>query len=57
MYEEAVIVSRFIQMDVLERDKLLNRFDSEVVEQVYKNAGWWEEEANADRIWNRKEAV
>lgn len=56
-YEKAVIVSRFIQMDAPERDKLLNRFDEDAVEQAYKNAGWYEEEANADRSWNRKEAV
>lgn len=56
-YETAVIVSRFIEMDKTARDKLLNRFNQEAVEQAYKAAGWYEEERNADREADRKEAV
>lgn len=56
-YENAVVVSRFIEMDYEAREKLLNRFQTEVVEEVYKKAGWYEEGTHADRIRNRKEAV
>ncbi|MCI5874466.1 MAG: hypothetical protein PUJ55_10840 [Clostridiales bacterium] len=56
-YEKAVIVSRFIQMDTEARDKLLSRFNDAEVEQVYKNAGRYEEGAHADRAADRKKAV
>lgn len=56
-YETAVIVSRFIEMDKVPRDRLLNRFDQTAVEQAYKAAGWYEEEVDADRERNRKKAV
>ena len=56
-YEMAVLVSRFIEMDRDSREKLLNQFQPEVVEQVYKNAGWYEEVSDADRKADRKEAV
>lgn len=44
-------------MDRDSREKLLNQFQPEVVEQVYKNAGWYEEENDAERKADRKEAV
>lgn len=56
-YEKAVVVSRFVGLDVEARDKLLNRFDSDEVTQVYKNAGRYEEVADADRGADRKQVV
>lgn len=56
-YELAVMISWFIQMDAEERDKLLSRFDDAEVEEVYKKAGRYEEEAHADRRADRKKAV
>lgn len=56
-YEKAVVVSRFIGMDAEARDKLLNRFDSDEVKRVYKNAGRYEEVADADRGADRKQVV
>lgn len=56
-YEKAVVISRFIGMDVEARDKLLNRFDPDAVKQVFKDAGRYEEVADADRGADRKQAV
>lgn len=56
-YEKAVVISRFIGMDAEARDKLLDRFDAEEVKQVYKDAGRYEEVADADRGTDRKQAV
>lgn len=56
-YEMAVMVSRFIELDREPRERLLNQFQPEVVECVYKNAGWYEEENDAERKADRKEAV
>lgn len=56
-YEKAVVVSKFIQMDEEARDKLLDRFEQELVIKAYKAAGWYEEETNVERSADRKEAV
>lgn len=56
-YENAVKISRFIQMDEEARDKLLDRFDKKLVIKAYKAAGWYKEEADAERETNRKKAV
>lgn len=56
-YEKAVVISRFVGMDVEARDKLLNRFDPDAVKQVFKDAGRYEEVADADRGADRKQAV
>lgn len=56
-YEKAVVVSRFIGMDAEARDKLLNRFDSDEVKQVFKDAGRYEEVTDADRGADRKQVV
>lgn len=57
VYEKAVIVSGFIQMDDEARDRLLNRFDQELVLKAYKAAGWYKEETNAEYHGDRKKAV
>lgn len=57
VYEKAVVISRFIGMDEEARDKLLNRFDADEVKQVFKDAGRYEEVADADRSADRKQAV
>ncbi len=56
-YEKAVDVSTFIEMDGAARDKLLEHFDADTVENVYRKAGWYKEEADADRTGDRKKAV
>lgn len=56
-YENAVKISRFIQMDKEARDKLLDRFDKKLVIKAYKAAGWYKEETDAEREADRKKAV
>lgn len=56
-YENAVKFSKFIQMDEEARDKLLDRFDQELVIKAYKAAGWYKEETDAEREADRKKAV
>lgn len=56
-YENALLVSRFVRLDDVARDRLLVRFDPTQVETAYKAAGWYKEEQNADREGNRKKAV
>lgn len=56
-YENALLVSSFVQMDDVARDRLLSRFDQAKVEEAYKAAGWYEEKKDADRERDYKKAV
>lgn len=54
-YEHALVVSRFIRMDEEARLKLIEQFDTEQVQEAYKKAGRWKEDA--DGKGDREEAV
>lgn len=42
-YEDAVVISRFIQMDDEPRMRLLGQFEETAVQQAFKQAGRWKE--------------
>lgn len=43
IYEEALLVSRVLQMDTETRERLIYTFDPEEVRQAYIKAGWYKE--------------
>ena len=45
-YEDALLVSRFVEMDTEARDKLMKRFDPDKVLDAFQKAGWYKPEEN-----------
>lgn len=46
IYEDALLVSRFVEMDTEARDKLMKRFDPDKVLDAFQKAGWYKPEGN-----------
>lgn len=54
-YEMAIMVSTFVHMDKEPRNKMISGFDQRKVQDAFKRAGRWVE--NADRKADKRQAV